>query len=336
MDNMDNFFDSVDIDEINKASKKKQRETLNKHGIVDVTLKKGESEILNIDKDISDDQSKQVMEPSEENYAEAFELESQEENKDSLKDYFDFLDENTKNEDTDLDMDDIDLDINFDEPKQSSYTNTNKEESNLVSTKNTQSTSIKNDDLVLKSTNKSNVSTAPKEIKNQQTEQKSDSNNNYFDMKSTNSIRIGSECIICGNFETDNDIILDGSAENVKCNNLLISKSAKVKKVNAKSVMIHGTIEDKISCKYAICTPDSVCCDIKTDELEVQQNAIIKGNIKCVNASISGHVEGNISATGKLEISNGAIIDGGIKAAVINIDSKISQNCIIKILPDNK
>ena len=26
---MDNFFDSVDIDEINKASKQKQRETLN-------------------------------------------------------------------------------------------------------------------------------------------------------------------------------------------------------------------------------------------------------------------------------------------------------------------
>ena len=332
MDNMDNFFDSVDIDEINKASKKKQRETLNKHGIVDVTLKKGESEILNIDKDILDDQSKQIMEPSEENYAEAFELESQEENKDSLKDYFNFLDENTNDEDSDLNIDDIDLDVSFDEPKQSSYVNTNKEESNLVSTKDTQSASIKNDDPILKST----TTTAPKEIKNKQTEQKNDSNNNFFDMKITNSIRIGSECIICGNFETDNDIILDGSAENVKCNNLLISKSAKVKKVNAKSVMIHGTIEDKISCKYAICTSDSVCCDIKTDELEVQQNAIIKGNIKCVNASISGHVKGNISATGKLEISNGAIIDGGIKAAVINIDSKISQNCIIKILPDNK
>ena len=332
MDNMDNFFDSVDIDEINKASKKKQRETLNKHGIVDVTLKKGESEILNIDKDILDDQSKQIMEPSEENYAEDFELESQEENKDSLKDYFNFLDENTNDEDSDLNIDDIDLDVSFDEPKQSSYVNTNKEESNLVSTKDTQSASIKNDDPILKST----TTTAPKEIKNKQTEQKNDSNNNFFDMKITNSIRIGSECIICGNFETDNDIILDGSAENVKCNNLLISKSAKVKKVNAKSVMIHGTIEDKISCKYAICTSDSVCCDIKTDELEVQQNAIIKGNIKCVNASISGHVEGNISATGKLEISNGAIIDGGIKAAVINIDSKISQNCIIKILPDNK
>lgn len=332
MDNMDNFFDSVDIDEINKASKKKQRETLNKHGIVDVTLKKGESEILNIDKDILDDQSKQIMEPSEENYAEDFELESQEENKDSLKDYFNFLDENTNDEDSDLNIDDIDLDVSFDEPKQSSYVNTNKEESNLVSTKDTQSASIKNDDPILKST----TTTAPKEIKNKQTEQKNDSNNNFFDMKITNSIRIGSECIICGNFETDNDIILDGSAENVKCNNLLISKSAKVKKVNAKSVMIHGTIEDKISCKYAICTSDSVCCDIKTDELEVQQNAIIKGNIKCVNASISGHVKGNISATGKLEISNGAIIDGGIKAAVINIDSKISQNCIIKILPDNK
>lgn len=332
MDNMDNFFDSVDIDEINKASKKKQRETLNKHGIVDVTLKKGESEILNIDKDILDDQSKQIMEPSEENYAEDFELESQEENKDSLKDYFNFLDENTNDEDSDLNIDDIDLDVSFDEPKQSSYANTNKEESNLVSTKDTQSASIKNDDPTLKST----TTTAPKEIKNKQTEQKNDSNNNFFDMKITNSIRIGSECIICGNFETDNDIILDGSAENVKCNNLLISKSAKVKKVNAKSVMIHGTIEDKISCKYAICTSDSICCDIKTDELEVQQNAIIKGNIKCVNASISGHVNGNVSATGKLEISNGAIIDGGIKAAVINIDSKISQNCIIKILPDNK
>lgn len=332
MDNMDNFFDSVDIDEINKASKKKQRETLNKHGIVDVTLKKGESEILNIDKDILDDQSKQIMEPSEENYAEDFELESQEENKDSLKDYFNFLDENTNDEDSDLNIDDIDLDVSFDEPKQSSYVNTNKEESNLVSTKDTQSASIKNDDPILKST----TTTAPKEIKNKQTEQKNDSNNNFFDMKITNSIRIGSECIICGNFETDNDIILDGSAENVKCNNLLISKSAKVKKVNAKSVMIHGTIEDKISCKYAICTSDSICCDIKTDELEVQQNAIIKGNIKCVNASISGHVKGNVSATGKLEISNGAIIDGGIKAAVINIDSKISQNCIIKILPDNK
>lgn len=332
MDNMDNFFDSVDIDEINKASKKKQRETLNKHGIVDVTLKKGESEILNINKDILDDQSKQIMESSEENYAEDFELESQEENKDSLKDYFNFLDENTNDEDSDLNIDDIDLDVSFDEPKQSSYVNTNKEESNLVSTKDTQSASIKNDDPTLKST----TTTAPKEIKNKQTEQKNDSNNNFFDMKITNSIRIGSECIICGNFETDNDIILDGSAENVKCNNLLISKSAKVKKVNAKSVMIHGTIEDKISCKYAICTSDSVCCDIKTDELEVQQNAIIKGNIKCVNASISGHVKGNISATGKLEISNGAIIDGGIKAAVINIDSKISQNCIIKILPDNK
>lgn len=331
MDNMDNFFDSVDIDEINKASKKKQRETLNKHGIVDVTLKKGESEILNIDKDILDDRSKQIMEPSEENYAEDFELESQEENKDSLKDYFNFLDENTNDEDSDLNIDDIDLDVSFDEPKQSSYANTNKEESNLVSTKDTQSASIKNDDPTLKST-----TTAPKEIKNKQTEQKNDSNNNFFDMKITNSIRIGSECIICGNFETDNDIILDGSAENVKCNNLLISKSAKVKKVNAKSVMIHGTIEDKISCKYAICTSDSICCDIKTDELEVQQNAIIKGNIKCVNASISGHVKGNVSATGKLEISNGAIIDGGIKAAVINIDSKISQNCIIKILPDNK
>lgn len=332
MDNMDNFFDSVDIDEINKASKKKQRETLNKHGIVDVTLKKGESEILNIDKDILDDQSKQIMEPSEENYAEDFELESQEENKDSLKDYFNFLDENTNDEDSDLNIDDIDLDVSFDEPKQSSYANTNKEGSNLVSTKDTQSASIKNDDPTLKST----TTTAPKEIKNKQTEQKNDSNNNFFDMKITNSIRIGSECIICGNFETDNDIILDGSAENVKCNNLLISKSAKVKKVNAKSVMIHGTIEDKISCKYAICTSDSICCDIKTDELEVQQNAIIKGNIKCVNASISGHVKGNVSATGKLEISNGAIIDGGIKAAVINIDSKISQNCIIKILPDNK
>lgn len=332
MDNMDNFFDSVDIDEINKASKKKQRETLNKHGIVDVTLKKGESEILNIDKDILDNQSKQIMEPSEENYAEDFELESQEENKDSLKDYFNFLDENTNDEDSDLNIDDLDLDVSFDEPKQSSYVNTNKEESNLVSTKDTPSTSIKNDDPILKST----TTTAPKEIKNKQTEQKNDSNNNFFDMKITNSIRIGSECIICGNFETDNDIILDGSAENVKCNNLLISKSAKVKKVNAKSVMIHGTIEDKISCKYAICTSDSICCDIKTDELEVQQNAIIKGNIKCVNASISGHVKGNISATGKLEISNGAIIDGGIKAAVINIDSKISQNCIIKILPDNK
>lgn len=332
MDNMDNFFDSVDIDEINKASKKKQRETLNKHGIVDVTLKKGESEILNIDKDILDDQSKQIMEPSEENYAEDFELESQEENKDSLKDYFNFLDENTNDEDSDLNIDDIDLDVSFDEPKQSSYANTNKEGSNLVSTKDTQPASIKNDDPTLKST----TITAPKEIKNKQTEQKNNSNNNFFDMKITNSIRIGSECIICGNFETDNDIILDGSAENVKCNNLLISKSAKVKKVNAKSVMIHGTIEDKISCKYAICTSDSVCCDIKTDELEVQQNAIIKGNIKCVNASISGHVKGNISATGKLEISNGAIIDGGIKAAVINIDSKISQNCIIKILPDNK
>lgn len=332
MDNMDNFFDSVDIDEINKASKKKQRETLNKHGIVDVTLKKRESEILNIDKDILDDQSKQIMEPSEENYAEDFELESQEENKDSLKDYFNFLDENTNDEDSDLNIDDIDLDVSFDEPKQSSYANTNKEGSNLISTKDTQSASIKNDDPTLKST----TTTAPKEIKNKQTEQKNDSNNNFFDMKITNSIRIGSECIICGNFETDNDIILDGSAENVKCNNLLISKSAKVKKVNAKSVMIHGTIEDKISCKYAICTSDSVCCDIKTDELEVQQNAIIKGNIKCVNASISGHVKGNVSATGKLEISNGAIIDGGIKAAVINIDSKISQNCIIKILPDNK
>ena len=332
MDNMDNFFDSVDIDEINKASKKKQRETLNKHGIVDVTLKKGESEILNIDKDILDDQSKQIMEPSEENYAEDFELESQEENKDSLKDYFNFLDENTNDEDSDLNIDDLDLDVSFDEPKQSSYVNTNKEGSNLVSTKDTQSASIKNDDPTLKST----TTTAPKQIKNKQTHQKNHSNNNFFDMKITNSIRIGSECIICGDFETDNDIILDGSAENVKCNNLLISKSAKVKKVNAKSVMIHGTIEDKISCKYAICTSDSICCDIKTDELEVQQNAIIKGNIKCVNASISGHVKGNVSATGKLEISNGAIIDGGIKAAVINIDSKISQNCIIKILPDNK
>ena len=331
MDNMENFFDNVDIDEINEASKKKQKETLNKHGIVDITLKKGEPELLNTDKDISDEKSKQII-ASEENYADAFELESQDENKDSLKDYFDFLNENTENEESNLNIDDIDLDADFDKPKQSSLNEIKNEESNLTSAKDTKTSSIKNDDK----NSKSNNSTTSKEIKDEQVEYKTNSNNNLFDMKITNSIRIGSECIICGNFETDNDIILDGSAENIKCNNLLISKSAKVKKVNAKSVMIHGTIEDKISCKYAICTSDSVCCDIKTDELEVQQNAIIKGNIKCVNASISGHVKGNISATGKLEISNGAIIDGGIKAAVINIDSKISQNCIIKILPDNK
>jgi len=55
------------------------------------------------------------------------------------------------------------------------------------------------------------------------------------------------------------------------------------------------------------------------DDLSIEKDAIIKGNIKCHNLNIYGNFEGNILASGKVSLYPCAILKGKINASQLEI-----------------
>lgn len=102
-----------------------------------------------------------------------------------------------------------------------------------------------------------------------------------------------------------------------------------------KNVTINGgEIEGNISCENLKNMPGSskILGDIAAkNDVFLNESNIMKGNITAKNASVAGHLEGNVDCNNSLVICKTATIDGNITAATFQVESGAQINGQVSI-----
>lgn len=84
------------------------------------------------------------------------------------------------------------------------------------------------------------------------------------------------------------------------------------------NIRLDGELEGKILCK---------------GKVVIGPGGVVKGDVECKDADVSGIVHGNIIATGTVHINNGAQVHGDIKAENLQMDigAKFSGRSMMQI-----
>src|ERR1700748_1024154 len=72
------------------------------------------------------------------------------------------------------------------------------------------------------------------------------------------------------------------------------------------------------------------------EEIVVEQNGILSGNMTAKRCIVSGTINGDIVSTDQMDIKSTAVIRGNIKSAAINIEPGAVINGKVIIASDNK
>ena len=102
-----------------------------------------------------------------------------------------------------------------------------------------------------------------------------------------------------------------------------------------KNITINGgEIEGNISCENLKNNPGAskVIGDIVAkNDVFLNESKVMKGNISAKNASVAGHLEGNVDCNNSLIICKTATIDGNITAATFQVESGAQINGQVSI-----
>ena len=103
--------------------------------------------------------------------------------------------------------------------------------------------------------------------------------------------------------------------------------ATKSKSILLSNIKIKGNLTEKES----ILVDGEIDGNVKAEDVEIHENANIKGNIKSTNAVISGKIKGNVDAE-KIHISSSADVDGIINQKTLSI----AEGATLKIKTETK
>ena len=124
---------------------------------------------------------------------------------------------------------------------------------------------------------------------------------------------------IVGDISAEGQLVLDGRVEgNLNVDGGLVLHGSTTGAINAGAVLVDGTAVDSDINAY--------------ENVIINEDSVINGNISCQNITVKGIVNGNITATGTVFVMSRAMINGGISASNVGIEigAKVSGKIDIK------
>lgn len=89
----------------------------------------------------------------------------------------------------------------------------------------------------------------------------------------------------------------------------------------AGNLMLTGNVQGQVECYNVVLGSNMSLPKLKVQEnVSIKENIEFTGDISCNNISVSGKVNGNITAHGNIGVSKNAVIEGSITAKVLAIE----------------